>query len=881
MTSFMILAIPMLMTASPADTGARNNGVIPPITAISLDSPVTIDGRLDEAAWQRPAMASGFIQAQPDEGAPATERSEVWVAVDESAIYVAARLRDDSPDSVLALLTRRDRESQSDFFTLYLDPLHDGRTGYQFTVSAAGQQSDGTLYNDDFSDDAWDGVWQSAVRQDSLGWTVEMRIPVSQMRLLGGVQRIWGVNFDRGIGRRGEVSSLVPHLRSISGFVSRFVDLGGLEVVKPRRRLEVVPYVTARADYRRAAAGDPFHDGSDMSGSLGGDLRMGLGGSMQLALTVNPDFGQVEVDPAVVNLSDVETFFEERRPFFVEGSSNFRFGQGGASNFMGFNWVDNEPFYSRRIGRAPQLDIAGADYSDVPQGTRILGAAKVTGRAAGWNVGFLGAATERTRARVSIAGTESNPEVEPFTGFGVARLQRDIAGGRHGIGMLATWTGRDLDDSQLRNSLNADAAVLGLDGWATLDHDRKWVLSGWGTWSRVSGSRERIAALQQGPTHYFQRPDAGEVSFDSTRTALTGTFARLALNKQKGAIFFNSAVGAVSPGYDNNDLGYIGRTDLLNAHVASGYQWTKPGSWYNRASAVAAVFGRWNFGGVRTGSGVWNQNRVTLHNFNQIELQTFVSNSRLDDRATRGGPLMFQPAEVQLSGSWSSDGRKGFVVGVEGSRFVQADDGERGWTISPSISWRPAPNINLSIGPEYAANHNAAQFLTHVVDPLATATFGERQVFGVLEQRTLSADIRLNWTFTPKLSLELFAQPLVSSGRYTTIRELRQPRSFDFLDYGTGGSTIDRVAGTVDPDGSGPAAAFSIGQPDFTVASLRGNAILRWEFSPGSALFLVWTQDRTIQNAEGDFRPRHAFNTLFDAPGRNVLLVKMSYWMGR
>jgi len=864
----------------PGDTVDRTR-TPPPITALRSAAPIVVDGHLNEAVWQGAAMVTQFIQSSPDEGRPATEATEVRIAVDDEALYIAARLSDRAADSVLALLTRRDRESQSDFFTVLVDPYHDRRTGYEFTVSAAGQQSDGTLYNDGFNDSAWDGVWQSAVTRDATGWSVELRIPFSQLRLKDREDQVWGVNVGRGIGRKGEVSYLVPRLRGEAGFVSRFAELHGLEGIQPRRRFEVVPYVTARSTFESPTPGDPFRDGSTMATSVGGDLRAGLGGSLQLAATVNPDFGQVEVDPAVVNLSDVETFFEERRPFFVEGSSIFNFGFGGANNFMGFNWVNNETFYSRRIGRSPQGRVPDAEFTDVPQGSRILGAAKLTGLVSGWNVGVLGGATERTFARTANAGVSSAHEVEPFTGYGVVRAQRDIAGGRHGIGMIGTWTGRAFQDASLRDQLNASGMLLGLDGWITLDRDREWVLSGWGSLTRVTGTAARIAALQTGPVHYFQRPDAEHLAVDSTRTSLSGGFARLSLNRQSGATLFNAAVGAVTPGFENNDLGFIGQTDLINAHIAPGYQWTTPGSWYNRAQVQAAIFGRWDFGGNQTGTGIWSNSSVTFKNFNFARFGVFAQPSSVSNRATRGGPLVHSPAGAEFSGEWESDGRKALTVGLEATRSIEAEGAGNGWSVSASLNWRPASNVTLSIGPEYGSRRNATQYLRTVVDPLASGTYGHRYVFGELDQRTLAANIRANWIFTPALSLELFAQPLVSSGQYHRIRELQTPGGFDFLDYGTDGSTLDRGTGMVDPDGSGPAAAFSIGQPDFTFASLRGNAILRWEYAPGSALFLVWTQDRAIQDGMGEFRPRRSFGDLLDAPGRNVLLVKASYWFGR
>jgi hypothetical protein len=874
---FPLITLLAVAPMAPPDTVVAR----PQLKATRLVEPVTIDGRLDEAIWSGPAPITSLTQSSPTEGAPATEAAEVHFAFDEVALYVAARLRDRNPDSVMALLTRRDRGGQSDFFSLLIDPLGDRRTGYDFTVSAAGVQSDGTLYNDDWNDNAWDGVWQSAVRRDGAGWTVEIRIPLSQLRVAHGADARWGVNVARGIGRKNEVSYLVPRLRQGSGFVSRFADLIGPEEVIPGRRMEILPYVTGRAEFTPAVAGNPFQTGSRTTPTVGGDFRLGLGRGFQLDGTINPDFGQVEVDPAVVNLSDVEVFFEERRPFFVEGINVFRFGYGGANNFMGFNWVNLDPFYSRRIGRAPQGQAPESQFREVPQGVHILGAAKLTGRVGAWNVGAISALTQREHARLSNGLGESRAEVEPLAGYGVLRAQRDFGGGRHGIGVLGTLTHRDFSTPSLRDQLDASAQVGGLDGWLTLDRNRTWVMSGWGAVSRVTGTAARLLALQEGALHYYQRPDADHVEVDPTATEMTGAYGRLTLNKQSGSMLFNAAVGAVSPGFEANDLGFVGRTDLVNAHVSTGYRWTQPRGLINSARYSTTVFGTWDFAGTRTGTGWWHNANITWRNFSNVYFGGTVNPSATNVRGTRGGPAMASPGGFEAFAGWSSDGRKPvvFEVEVSGSRYA---GGERTYSrITPEISYRPASNLTFSAGPSLEVSHNPAQYLRAATDPLATATFGRRYLFGDLEQKTLSGNLRMNWILSPKTSLELFAQPLISSGKYVAVRELRAPGTFDFRNFGTEGSTVDRAAGVVDPDGAGPAAAISIGQPDFTIASLRGNAVFRWEYSPGSTFYLVWTQQRSMQESQGDFAPGRAFDRLLDAPGQQVLMMKVSYWLSR
>ncbi|MBP6444124.1 MAG: carbohydrate binding family 9 domain-containing protein [Gemmatimonadales bacterium] len=866
----------LAVVAAVADTTPR-----PQLRAVRISEPVAIDGRLDDAAWRGGALITTLVQSSPTEGAPASEATAVHLAYDDAALYVAARLRDRAPDSVMALLTRRDRSSQSDFFSLYLDPLGDRRTGYEFTVSAAGVQSDGTLYNDDWSDDAWDGVWQSSVRRDGEGWIVEMRIPLSQLRVAAAGSIHWGVNVGRGIGRRNEVSYLIPRLREGSGFVSRFAELLGPDEVTPRRRAELLPYLTGKHESAPTTLGNPFRTGSQTTPSVGADFRLGMGRGFQLDGTVNPDFGQVEVDPAVVNLSDVEVFFDERRPFFVEGINVFRFGYGGANNFMGFNWVNLDPFYSRRIGRAPQGRIPESPFSEAPQGVRILGAAKLTGRLGSWNVGTLSALTQREHARLSDGTVEQRAEIEPLAGYGVVRAQRDFAGGRHGLGVLGTVTHRDFRDNSLRDQMDAGAQLAGLDGWLTLDSKRTWVMSGWGAISRVTGTAARITALQAGAGHYYQRPDADHVELDPDATTMSGSFGRLTLNKQNGSTLFNAAVGAVSPGFEANDLGFVGRTDVLNAHVSSGYRWTKPRGLINSARYATTIFGTWDFGGARNSAGWWNNVNITWSNFSGTYFGGTVNPASTNVRGTRGGPAMASPGGFEAFAGWTSDERKplSFEVELSGSRYAGGERHAQNYSIA--ATYRPASNVSISVGPSYEALRNPAQYLRAADDPAATATYGRRYLFGDLDQQTLSGNIRVNWILSPKTSIELFAQPLISSGRYHTVRELRAPGTFAFRDFGTEGSTVDRAAGVVDPDGAGAAPAITIGQPDFTFASLRGNAVFRWEYTAGSTFFLVWTQQRAYQDSQGRFAPGSSFDRLLSEPGQQVLMMKLSYWLNR
>ena len=421
---FITFATTNIIFAKEIERKVRNQDL--KIFAIHLDKPITIDGKLTEDVWKKDTGVSNFIQRDPVEGVEPTRKTVVYVAYDNEAIYIGARMFD-SPDSIVSRLSRRDVDVTTDGFLAYLDPYNDKRSGFYFALSAAGTLYDGVLYNDDWSDNSWDGVWEGKVNIDKDGWTAEMRIPFSQLRFDDKKNNIWGINFKRIIARRNENDYLVYVPKNESGFVSHFAELKGLNNIHPSDKIEILPYITTRAEYSLHDPNNPFYDGSRYTPAAGVDLKMGLGSNLTLNATVNPDFGQVEIDPAVINLSDVETYFDEKRPFFVEGSTVFNFGYGGANSYWGFNWGGPNFFYSRRIGRPPQGSIPDNNFSDAPEGTHILGAAKLTGKVFNsWNIGVISALTQREFADYSVDGNKSSVEVEPLTYYGVVRGQKEI-----------------------------------------------------------------------------------------------------------------------------------------------------------------------------------------------------------------------------------------------------------------------------------------------------------------------------------------------------------------------------------------------------------------------------------------------------------------------
>lgn len=852
------------------------------VQASRADVEVKMDGVLDEPSWAVAQVITELKQRDPVEGAVPTERTEIRILFDNDALYIGAHLYDSSPDSILARLGRRDAELNSDRFWVYIDPYLDRRTGFYFAVTAAGALSDGILYNDDWNDDSWDGVWHSKTRLTDFGWTAEIRIPYSLLRFYRRDTYVWGINFRRDIARKHESDYLVFTPKNESGFVSRFVDLMGINQIAPSRQIELVPYLTTRAAFSHPDAADPFNDGSQYTPDLGADLMVGITSNLTLNATVNPDFGQVEVDPAVVNLSDFETFYPEKRPFFIEGSSLFNFGYGGSNSNWGFNWGNPDFFYSRRIGRPPQGMLPDHDYNDVPEGTRIIGAAKITGKIGGnLNVGVLQAVTARESAAFRAEDTNFWSEIEPATYYGVARAQQEWNEGFRALGFIATVTQRRFNEPQLRDQLNSGSYAFGIDGWTFLDENKTWVITSWFGLSQVRGTRERMIALQQSSLHYFQRPDARYIELDSTATSLTGTAGRIMLNKQRGNFFLNSALGFISPSFDVNDLGFQGRTDVINAHFGAGYSWTEPGRFSRNARILGALFGSEDFDGNTIWMGTGTIMNVTFLNYYSAYLNLWYNPQTINNRLTRGGPLAINKPGFEVDYGFSSDSRKPWVIGLNGFTYQRRSTRSYISQVGLEIEWKPASSVSVELSPQIEFNEDDAQYVDVFDDPLAAATFGRRYVFADLRQVTVSSSLRLNWTFTPQLTFQLYAQPLISSGEYTNYKELSRPKSRDFLIYGQNGSTFSPETRLADPDGTGPAPAIELPENDFNFKSLRGNAVLRWEYRPGSVLYLVWTQRRALDDEFGDFRFGDSVSRLFDAKADNVFMIKLTYWLSR
>ena len=885
----VFLAAPLL--AAPLAAQGVQSAPPPEVAAVHLTDAIALDGRLGEAVWRAAPPASGFRQNQPREGEPVTQPTEVRFAYDDEAIYVGARMYDSlGAAGVQSRLARRDEEPPQlfDYLEVIFDPYHDHIGRLFFVVNPSGVRVDANGLGGG-ADPSWDPVWEVETQIDSLGWTAELRIPFAQLRYPETREpQTWGLQVWRQVNRLNELQMWSFWGLTETGGPPRFGHLAGLEVHATPERAEILPYVVGRsANAPVSDPGDPFADAHAVDGRVGADARVLLTSNLTLNLTANPDFGQVEVDPAVVNLTAFETYFPERRPFFVEGGGYFGFG-----GFSCFFCMDVEPlsmFYSRRIGRAPQAAgnaYAVGPYADVPDNTTILGAAKLTGRTpSGWSLGVLDAVTQRERATVQTEdGSRTEVTVEPLANYFVGRVARDLRGGATVLRGMVTSVRRDLDTPEVSRRLTRHAESVGLSAeWWFGDRDYQLMAHAVGT--QVTGDPEVMRTLQRSSARYFQRPDRKGGAVDPSLTAMRGLGAYARFARESGRVPWEVSTNVRTPGFENNDIAYLARADYwwMNANVRP--QFTVPTSWYRRLSFIAGGQQEYNFDGDLTGRQVqlfaywqplnyWDVNAIWLHRLTVD-----------DDRLTRGGPVVRRQGFDHVEASISTDPRKRVVLSVRPA-YARGAEGSTTWSLGLGITWRPASNVSLSLAPGYLYDETPHQYVRSVADPTATAFYGQRYVFAGIAQRTLSMDTRLNVTFSPNLTLDLFAQPFVSSGDYADYREFAAPRRLRKLVYGRDvGAVTTRVVGgstqyVIDPDGAGPASVFELFDPSFTFRSLRGNAVLRWEYLPGSTLYLVWTRTSSSSLDAGMLDFGRDASALFRGPATNVFLVKVNYRLG-
>ncbi|MBT5714608.1 hypothetical protein HOI71_26405, partial [Candidatus Poribacteria bacterium] len=704
---------------------------------------------------------------------------------------------------------------------------HDHKGGAYFIVGPSGWQKDGVLFDNSWGSDTWNGVWEAETRLSDKGWSAEYRIPYHVLRFAESAEYMWGVTVHRNISRKQEETQWILHREGDGGIASRFGHLTGIEGVSPPTHLEVLPFTLGRSSF--AARDDSGSRATDLFGSTGLDLRYGLSSNISLNATFNPDFGQVEADPAVVNLSVFETFFREQRPFFVEGSSVFNMPGVYLFGVTGYSSL----FHSRRIGRRPgRFGIPdGAAEISRPDASTILGAAKLSGKTeSGMSFAVLETLTAAEYALLEETTTN------PVTGK-TQRVERD-----HLVEPMTNhFVARAVQDVGALSKLGATMTAMNGEGFApayvgSIDATRRFSEGG----ARVFG---RLAASRNG-------------AFDDRSRGYEGA---LLLEDWSGTWSGQAYADVRSRGFDTNDLGFTLRSDIVQSGAWGSLVPRRPFFIFRTSMWMVDAHSNWNFDGDRLsrGYGGWGFN--TLKNYWESGWAIHRYLDHIDDLATRGGPPMLIPP----TWDWRSN------IGTDGRRPVKLDaEVSGGWTdgrISTNsrygvgVELKPASNVQVSIQPSYSTRHDDSQW----VENMDADGDGEddRFVFGELDQDVFDLGVRASLSLTTKLSLQTYLQSFVVNGDYTAFKELAAPRTYSF-------TRVDQ--------------SELSGNPDFSNRSLRGNMVLRWEYEPGSTLFLVWSQNRhgSVDFDNPDFKPLPSVRDSFTDDGEDVFLIKLNYWMG-
>jgi hypothetical protein len=805
-----------------------------------------IDGRNADAVWNTAAKTNAFAQFAPRPAARATFPTEFQVAYDDENLYVFVRAFDAHPDSIMHALTRRDQRGPSDQIVIIIDSYDDNRSGFEFAVNPDGVKRDYAVSNDAQEDESWNGIWSVGTTVDSLGWTAEFRIPLSQLRYATATEHRFGLAVSRDIERYSERVSWPLFNMSKNGLISQIGRLEGIRAIGSSRALEVTPYTVAK----NVTRGNPV-DGYDRAQKLavGGDLKFGITPNITLDATVNPDFGQVEADPATLNLTAFETFLSERRPFFVEGTGLYQFQ---LNCYIVVDCQTNEGlFYSRRIGRSPTLLNAYGDAS-TPAATPIAAAAKLTGRTRqGLSFGVLDALTQT----VEGAATRT---VEPRTNYAVVRAEQNLRGGAAGVSIIGTAVNRALDqwtESAMHRSAYATGASF-RNRFGTSQYE----LAGSATWSHVTGTAAAIERTQRNAVHYFQQPD-DDVNVDPTRTSLDGHAEQIKFGKYgDGITRFETSLVRQSAGFDVNDLGYLRRADRQNWSTWAALTFRTPRWIYNSVQVNGNHWQTWNTSGRRIESAVNANTHVTFRNNWTAHLGGTVDNvfDTYCDRCTRGGPAVRQSRGLYPWFGVNGDSRR-IVVPNLFVNLARGDEGRsHGVSLSPSVDLHVSTRLQASVGANISNDHNDVQWYDNITDGSGQTHY----TFAHLDQRTVAMNVRLNYTATPDLTFEFYGEPFTTTGRYSNFREVSdEPGAARFT---------DRYMPYDMPENA---------TRGFNVSQLRTNTVARWEYRPGSTLFVVWAHGRSEDvNHESQDSWSADYRHLLELHPDNTFLIKFAWW---
>lgn len=842
---------------------------------VTKDPPRT-DGDLSDKAWELVSWGGGdFRQNNPDPGAPASVQTKFKILYDDKNLYIAIKNLDPDPSLIVSRMSRRDG-FEGDFCEVNIDSYFDKRTAFSFTASVSGVKGDELVTNDGNSwDSNWDPIWFLATKIVNDGWVAEMRIPLSQLRFADKEEHVWGIQFTRRFFRNQERSNWQYIPPDASGWVHLFGELHGISGIKPQQQLEIQPYVLGKAERFDREDGNPFLTGKSSSLDFGVDAKFGLTSDITLDVSVNPDFGQVEADPSQVNLSAFRLFFPERRPFFIEGNNTLNFPVNDFSN--------NNLFYSRRIGRPPQ----GRAYTDSDNeddtidehvrsnpNTTIIGAAKLTGKNRnGFSWGILESVTAREFAEIDSLGFRRKVETEPLTNYFVARGQQDINKGNTVVGGMITATNRDFSSDSLRG-LHKSAYSAGVDlmhSW----QERKYYVSLRSVISKVLGSKESVLNTQLASERFFQRPDNTYSEVDPSRTSLTGTGGTIVFGKQSGKLVYEAGFNWLSPGLELNDIGFLSQTDQLTQWVWMQYRLLKPVMIFRSLRYNASQWGGWDFSRNRISNGYEVNGNMQFNNFWSFRSGATLTTRNTSNADLRGGPSLVYPGSISGFVSLGSDDRKKLSATAQ-PRWRRGFSGYYSSSgLDLHLRYRPFDALSMVLAPGISKSRNDLQYVT-----TEKAENENRYIVGTINQTVARLTVRMTYMLTPNLSLQYWGQPFGSSGQYSEFKTITNGRAADyhqrFLPFPATSLIPNENEILIDENHDG-AADLSFGRPDFNFGEFRSNMVLRWEYIPGSTVFLVWTQQVTgnFSDEAGAVIRKYRFD--FDNTPHNIFLLKYTY----
>ena len=845
-------------------------------TAAYSKNPPYINGVLDDEAWKEGMWTDDFVQHEPLNGQPVSERTAFKILFDDNNLYVAIRSFDTNPDSIISRLTRKDQQD-GDLVAVCIDSYHDLRTGFLFGVSSAGVKYDEVFSNDGQNMDmSWDPNWWVKTSLNSEGWVAEIKIPFSQIRFGKNSDDTWGLQIARVIYRRNETDFWQYIPKDAPGLIHMFGELKGLEKIRPHKIFDITPYSLARAETYKADKENPFRSAGKSYNFKGGmDSKIGISNNMTLDLTINPDFGQVEADPSIVNLTAFETFYKEQRPFFIEGNNITDFNLGIGDDRVG----NDNLFYSRRIGRAPQFyptNLKNGWIVNMPNFTNILCATKLTGKTKDrLSLGFIDALTNEEKAEIDTVGGKIYQSVEPLTNYFVGRVQKDIHSGNTIIGGILTSTNRDLD-SILAPAFHKAAYTGGID-FTRYFRNKSWMLSINSAFSFVQGTKEAIAQTQKAPARYFQCPDNDHVSLDQNRTSLAGSGGKLEVMKLNGHFNFIGAFLWKTPGFETNDLGYLRQADQLIGILYAGYNQWEPKGIYKRYSISCDIFNLFDFSGDFLASAIEPNANITFRNYWSGYISGSITTNQLSTTLLRGGPVMKAPGSWQVQYGFSTDNRKKFMLSFNSGRNGQYQHSSGSRFFSFSLQYKPTHYLMVSFSPQSSTSDDQLQYITTLHYDNST-----RYILAAIHQETISASIRANIIISPNLSVQYWGQPFLAAGKYFDYKYITNPTANTYADrfhvYSEGQISRNGSDYLMDENQDGE-ADYQTFANDFNVQAFLSNLVIRWEVNPGSSLYFVWSQTRRGYEDFGMLDCKY-LGSLFSTTPTNIFLIKFSYRFG-